>query len=207
MRGRPLLTPRNGVCLPRASRPTARTTWRAPERLRSRSSPAWAPGSRARVELALLDSLRATGLTSEDLRARFVLLLGEEVQEYSIVQHEGRHAIDHGKRLERHCVIICWGKLILLSSSDLEFDAKLSQVAFAPRPELAIESIMGPNLGDSSPHGIANARIMRGILDGMTAHQSEIAHLDRSAPLLPQLPLLTSAQLRAAFKSLDPLAR
>jgi hypothetical protein len=37
--------------------------------------------------------------------------------------------------------------------------------------------------------------------------RGEIAGLDRAAPLLPQLPLLTDAQLRAAFGSLDPFAR
>jgi hypothetical protein len=41
----------------------------------------------------------------------------------------------------------------------------------------------------------------------MTSQAGEIAGLDRAAPLLPQLPLLTDAQLRAAFSSLDPFAR
>jgi hypothetical protein len=41
----------------------------------------------------------------------------------------------------------------------------------------------------------------------MTAHARTIAGLHPGAPLLPQLPLLTDAQLRAAFQSLDPFAR
>ena len=41
----------------------------------------------------------------------------------------------------------------------------------------------------------------------MKQHASEIRGLDRSAPLLPQLPLLTDRELKAAFASLDPFAR
>jgi hypothetical protein len=53
---------------------------------------------------------------------------------------------------------------------------------------------------------MADARVLQGVLDWMSAHESEIAHLDRTAPLLPQLPLLTGDQLRTAFRSLDPMA-
>jgi hypothetical protein len=65
---------------------------------------------------------------------------------------------------------------------------------------------MTASLGDKTSHGAADARIMEGVVRWMSAHKVEIAHLDSSAPLLPQLPLLTGAQLRAAFRSLDPLA-
>jgi len=47
---------------------------------------------------------------------------------------------------------------------------------------------------------------MQGLDVWMREHAAEIARLDPSAPLLPQLPLLTDAQLKAAFGSLDPLA-
>ena len=41
----------------------------------------------------------------------------------------------------------------------------------------------------------------------MDEHAGDILGLDRERPLLPQLDLLTNDQLRAAFRSMDPLAR
>jgi hypothetical protein len=41
----------------------------------------------------------------------------------------------------------------------------------------------------------------------MQTHAGEIAQLDPDAPLLPQLDKLTDDQLRAAFRSMDPLAK
>jgi hypothetical protein len=40
----------------------------------------------------------------------------------------------------------------------------------------------------------------------MRAHAGEIRGLDRSRPLLPQVPLLSDEQIRAAFRSQDPFA-
>jgi len=40
----------------------------------------------------------------------------------------------------------------------------------------------------------------------MRAHAREIRGLDPSRPLLPQAPLLSDDQIRAAFRSLDPFA-
>lgn len=142
---------------------------------------------------SLLDSLRQSGDSGPALEAAFEREYGRAIQESSIFAHEGRHAIDHALGLD-------------LPAADLEFRAKLSEVAFAPRPRLAVEAIISPNIGDASPHGQANARIMRGLLQWLTAHASEIAHLDPGAPLLPQLPLLTDDQLRQAFASMDAFA-
>jgi hypothetical protein len=154
---------------------------------------------------ALLDSLRRAGLSGDPLRERFVRQLSDETQEYSIFQHEGRHAIDQGIS-NGHCGLICLVKGMLTPSAKLEFTAKLAQVEFGPRPELGLGGIIAPSIGDQTPHGMADAQVLRGVLDWMSAHESEIAHLDRAEPLLPQLPLLTGDQLRAAFRSLDPLA-
>jgi len=143
--------------------------------------------------LSLLDSLRQSGDSGLVLEAAFEGEYGRAFEESSIFAHEGRHAIDNALGLD-------------LPTADLEFRAKLSEVAFALRPRLALGAIISPNIGDASPHGQANARIMRGLLDWLAAHASEIAHLDPRAPLLPQLPLLTDDQLRRAFASMDPFA-
>jgi hypothetical protein len=106
--------------------------------------------------------------------------------------------------LGRHAIDGAWPEL---STEDREFRAKLSEVTFAPHPRLALDGILDANMGDPTPHGQADRRAMEGVLAWMTSHAGEIAGLDRAAPLLPQLPLLTDAQLRAAFGSLDPFAR
>jgi hypothetical protein len=127
------------------------------------------------------------------LEAAFEREYGRVYEESSIFAHEGRHAIDNSLGLD-------------LPAADLEFRAKLSEVAFAPRPRLALDAIISPNIGDASPHGQANARIMQGLVVWFGANASEIEHFDPRAPLLLQLPLLTDDQLRRAFASMDPFA-
>jgi hypothetical protein len=80
-------------------------------------------------------------------------------------------------------------------------------VAEASRPKLILSSIVHPNIGDATPHGQANARIMLGLIRWMRAHASELAGFDRTLPVLTQLPLLTDQQLRRAFRAMDPMAR
>ncbi len=169
----------------------------ATDLMRARSTPvAYFPGVAARLQRdghrRLLDSIAVTGLMGAELEAAFTRELGRAIVESSIFAHEGRHAID-----------TAWPEL---STEDREFRAKLSQVTFAPHPRLALDGILDANIGDPTPHGQANRRAMEGVLAWMTSHAGETAGLDRAAPLLPQLPLLTDAQLRAAFSSLDPFA-
>ncbi|HTC24835.1 MAG TPA: hypothetical protein VK688_10750 [Gemmatimonadales bacterium] len=141
----------------------------------------------------LLDSLIRKGIKGAELEAAFERGIGDAVVEFSIFAHEGRHAIDDG---------LGAGKM---KASELEYRAKLSQVAFAPLPRLAFDGIMSPNVGDETPHGVANRWMLEGIEQWMRKHAAELP-VDPSAPLLPQLPRLSDASLRAAAASLDPLA-
>ena len=156
------------------------------------------PGLQARMQretsIRLLDELKARGLTGDALHDAFAAERRRQVEESSIFAHEGRHAIDK--------------QFAPVDNAQSEFQAKLSEIAFAPDPKLALTGgIINPNIGSSSPHGIANGRIMKGLLEWMTAHQSEIAGLDSTNPLLPQLDKLTDDQLRAAARSMDPYAK
>ncbi|MEO5797975.1 MAG: hypothetical protein ABIS00_00905 [Gemmatimonadales bacterium] len=144
------------------------------------------------ARLALLDSLRASGLTGVALQSRFEHSYGDEVDESSIFAHEGRHAIDRGLQLADS------------TPANLEYRAKLSEVAFAPSPRLALSGIVATGPGDVTPHGVANARLMRGLLDWMGQHAPTLRN--RSLPLALEIPLLTDDQLREAVRSLDPLA-
>lgn len=166
-------------------------------RAAARDSVAYLPSVAARLRrdgrAALLDSLRRAGVPDSAMESTFVRVMTQLYRESSILAHEGRHAIDDDA-------------FPRLRPDEREFRAKLSEVAFADRPKLVMSSIIHPNIGDATPHGRANARVMLGLLRWMRAHAREIPGLDATQPLMPQLPLLTAAQLRAAFRSMDPLA-
>jgi hypothetical protein len=163
-----------------------------------RDSIGYFPSVAVRMErdgrIRLANALRARGLSGRALEAAFVAELGRADQESSIFAHEGRHAID---------ARFFPG----LRATEQEYRAKLSEIAFAPHPRLALAGILSPNTGDATPHGQANERVMVGLHQWMRQHQSEIAGLNPQQPLLPQLPLLTDEQLRAAAAALDPMAR
>ena len=169
----------------------------AADMMRGRTTPvAYFPGVAGRLQRdgrrELLDSLRRAGLAGLELEAAFERTIGDALVESSIFAHEGRHAIDDalGEKL---------------SPAELEYRAKLSEVAFAPRPRLAFGGIMSPNAGDDTPHGQANLWVLEGIERWMRQHAARLP-VDPSAPLLPQLPRLSDASLGAAGRSLDPLA-
>jgi hypothetical protein len=163
----------------------------------SRTPIAFFPGLQGRLQRQgrdrLLEKLRAQGLEGTRLQVAFMAAYERAIYESSIFAHEGRHAIDDRIGIEKDPPV--W-----------EFRAKLSQVIFAPDPRFALEGILDANIGDATPHGKANERIMKGLLEWMTAHKTEIKGLDSARALLPQFDLLTDDQIRAAFASMDPLA-
>ena len=157
---------------------------------------AYLPGLAGRLRTQgmerMLSGLRARGLAGESLRIAFLAAYEHAEIESTIFAHEGRHAID--KTLGES-----------FTGADLEFRAKISQIVFAPEPRLALGGIIDANIGDSSPHGQANERVMKGLVAWMSAHAADVTALDRSRPLLPQFDRLTDDQIRAAFGSLDPM--
>jgi hypothetical protein len=110
----------------------------------------------------------------------------------SIWSHEGRHSIDH--KYEK------W-----LKSEELEYRAKLSEVALTPAPRNALYGGILADVSSPTAHGRANRRLMEGVTAWMRANA--IASLDPAKPLMPQIDKLSDEQLRAAFRSLDPYAR
>lgn len=181
----------------RAERARRVTADSAADEARAATNPsAYLPGLAGRLRAQgverLLSGLRARGLAGESLRIAFLADYEHAEIESTIFAHEGRHAID--KTLGE-----------TFTPAELEYRAKISQVVFAPEPRLALGGIIDANIGDPSPHGQANERLMKGLIAWMTAHAAEVAALDRSRPLLPQFDRLTDEQIRAAFASLDPM--
>ncbi|HEX2060759.1 MAG TPA: hypothetical protein VHK90_08455 [Thermoanaerobaculia bacterium] len=118
-----------------------------------------------RLHLQYLDRVFAETKT----RDAFLALVERDTFQYSILLHEGRHAID-GDDYD------AW---------ELEYRAKLSQVALADAPRAAVAAIVG-DVVDDSPHGRANAKIRQ---------QIDVQRLET----------MTDDQIRAAFRALDPL--
>ncbi|HEX8255505.1 MAG TPA: hypothetical protein VF846_20360 [Thermoanaerobaculia bacterium] len=131
-------------------------------------------GLARRLRVQYLDRLRAETKTREAFLAR----LEADEFHYSIVLHEGRHAID------------------ALSGDDfdtweLEYRAKLSQIALSDAPRLALASVVEDTIGGDSPHGKANEKL--------------IGELTKKRPSVP-FDAWSDDEIRAACRSLDPLA-
>jgi hypothetical protein len=159
---------------------------------------AFFPGLPMRLERQYADGLiakfKARGFAGDALRDAFIAQVRSDTFESSIWAHEGRHAIDQKEGIR--------------DSAELEFRAKLSEVAFAPAPRRAlVNGIITGGIGAQTPHGQANKRALEGCVAWMRAHASGIAGLDAAGPLLPQLDKLSDDQLRAAFRSMDPMAQ
>jgi hypothetical protein len=150
-----------------------------------RDSLGYFPGVAARVfragAQALLDSVK----TPE----AFTRAMFDNLTHTSIDLHESRHRAD--LRAGR-----------ATTEAEAEFRAKLDEVTGAALPRLALTAILSPTIGDRSPHGQANRRIMIGLNRWIRRNGASIAGYDARVPALLQLPLLTDAQLKAAFTSM-----
>jgi hypothetical protein len=107
--------------------------------------------------------------------------------------HEGRHAIDiaSGKKYP------VW---------ELEYRAKLSEIALAPAPRQALASVLDNDVGGEGTHSKANGKLAAEIAAWMEKHRGEIAGYDAALPPMPQIDKLTDEQIRVAVRGLDPLA-
>ena len=163
---------------------------------------AYLPGLDHRLYLQCLDRLLQSVQVNSHERAQLCLAFVAEYErmelESEIFAHEGRHAIDEALHPIRFN--LQW------SQAEKEFRAKLSEIAFAPDPQMAFcAAVFNENIGDDTGHGQANERIVKGVVEWMRAHQDEIQGIDPQRPLLPQFDLLTFEQVRAAVREMDPL--
>jgi len=152
------------------------------------------PGVAARIfragTSAILDSISRDSMPYAAEEAAFVRALFEDLTATTITTHEARHVADARRTT------------LVASGVDAEFRAKIDEVSGARRPKLALTAILHPNIGDATPHGQANRRVMFGLVRWIRAHASELVGFQSALPALVQLPLLTDAQLRAAFQSM-----
>lgn len=143
----------------------------------------------------LLTTLEARGYRGRELEQRFKSAYAAAMRQSSIVAHEGRHAIDATLHLP-------------LTSAQREYRAKLSEVAFATIPRLALGSILNATTGNDTPHGIANAQLLAILVQWIDAHRDQVAGApgSPSGPAVLLIPQLTDRQLREITRLADPLA-
>lgn len=144
-----------------------------------------------RLTLQAVDQMAAR-VGADD--AAFIAESWRATNQHSIFIHEGRHVLDKATYHDAHT----------LSDEELEFRAKLSELALSDYPRLPLASVSGVNVGDGTSHGNANARILTAFRDWMNAHTSEVAGFDASVPALAQLDKLSDDQIRAVARSIDP---
>ena len=162
---------------------------------------AYLPGLADRLRLQVADQVlaRARQLAGPggDLRRSFLDEYWRATFQQSIFIHEGRHALDR--------------KLVSgfarLDDANLEYRAKLSELALADYPRLALYNIDNGTIGGGTAHGKANGKILTAYGKWIDTNRSSVAGFDPSAPTLTQIDRLTDDQIRAVARSLDPIAR
>jgi hypothetical protein len=165
------------------------------------SDVAYLPGLASRIQLQVAEQVgrraRARLAPGGDLRRAFLAEYWRASFNQSILVHEGRHALDKS--------LVRW--LARYDDSNLEYRAKLSELALGEFPRLALVNINTQEIGSGSAHGQANEKLLRAYAEWMSRHPAEIAGFDPKRPPLAQLDKLTDGQLRAVARALDPIAK
>jgi hypothetical protein len=156
-------------------------------------------GDRLRIQVAQQVGERVKNKAGDgaDLRRAFLDEYWRGSFQQSILAHEGRHALDQK---------LVTG-LMRLSDSNLEYRAKLSELALADYPRLALLSINDSTIGSGNAHGKANEKVLRAYVEWMRTNSGRIDGFDPALPLLVQVDRLTDEQIRAVARSYDPIAR
>jgi hypothetical protein len=158
---------------------------------------AFLPGVRDRLRLNGIDDIaaqvRASGRSDAMSARAFRKAYGDATFGSAILAHEGRHVLDQAEFTGARA----------LANDELEYRAKLSEIALAASPRLALSSIYSPLFGGTSGHGIANRRLAGDLARWIEANRGQIVGHDPARTPLEQLDLLSNEQLRAIAGELD----
>jgi len=145
----------------------------------------------------LFESLKNKGFNGEKLYTEFIAETMRYNIEATIFAHEGRHAIDQ---------LFFKEEFDTLSDAERELRAKISEIVFSSNQKLALPgSIFGAGLSNEVPHGEANQRFLKILVDWMLDHKAEIPGYDNDIPVQMQITSLTNEQLKNILMNADPL--
>lgn len=148
-----------------------------------------------RSQKDLLISLTKAGYTGKNLRQKFMNTYEQLTFENEILHHEGRHLID--RKVEKELGVD-------YTQRELEYRAKLSEVALSKHPFLSLASIFKGGI-DNSAHGQANGYLAKGLYKWMDKNWKQVKGINPKLPKRIQLYKLTDKQLVSAILSLDTL--
>lgn len=134
------------------------------------------------------DAIGAGGDTARQLALRHFA----QTLDRSIWVHEGRHSLDQAR----------FTGDAALSGGDLEYRAKLSELALGRYPRDAFGAINNSLVGEDSAHGQGNTRVLTGYRDWISAHAEAIPGYDPDLPALMQIPKLSDDQIRSIAQGL-----
>ena len=112
----------------------------------------------------------------------------------TITIHEGRHVLDQMQYTGEQA----------LSSEELEYRAKLSELQFGEYPRLSLSKMVNGQIGGESNHGKANTRILKEIGIWITGNAASVEGFDSNKPVLSQIDKLNDKQFRVFACSRDP---
>jgi len=115
----------------------------------------------------------------------------------TITVHEGRHVLDQMQYTGEHA----------LSSEELEFRAKLSELQFGEYPRLSLSKMVNAQIGGEINHGEANTGILKHLGDWIQSNSAALEGFNPKKPALSQIDKLTDKQLRVFACSRDPACR
>ena len=115
----------------------------------------------------------------------------------TITIHEGRHVLDQKQYAGEQA----------LSSEELEFRAKLSELQFGEYPRLSLSKMANGQIGGESNHGKANTRVLKELGLWIGDNAAAIEGFNTDGPALSQIDRLSDKQLRAFACSRDPACR
>lgn len=154
-------------------------------------------GLAARLRLQTIDQIvadmKAAGESPDDDNA-FQGRYWRALVGATITIHEGRHVLDQLQYTGERA----------LSSEELEFRAKLSELQFGDYPRLSLSKMVNGQIGGESNHGKANTRLLTDLGLWIEGHSKEVAGLDTHRPVLSQIDQLSDKQIRAFACSRDP---
>ena len=169
------------------------------ELLAKKNPHTYLPGIAKKIEYRelkrMLEEVKTKAKTQDNLQLKFIKYMKKLIKNSSIFVHEGRHVID--KNLPQK-----------FTSAELEYRAKLSEIALSPYPMYVfIRQVMTHSIGSHSSHGQGNLMVIKKLTQWMESNATSIKGFDKNRPTLVQIDLLTDTQLRTALQSFDPLAQ
>lgn len=150
-----------------------------------------------KLELDALDSLYKslvnTGLKNLELQLKFIELYDSYRDNATMFAHEGRHSLDR---------VVLGDKYRELGNPNIEYRARLSQIAFSKSPKLELANMIN-GIGSTNA-GLSNKMIIDVIEKWIKVNSDKIKDFDISKSNISQIYKLSNEQIKSCIRNVDP---